>query len=169
MDEQNLKCVYNLVDNIASGGAWEMDAGLKAECEQAINLNKIELDQAGNMSYDGHFVSTIRNIDDDAMWKNHKVTTSSVVTSVIKYYSRLLTTMIQEKLVTIPDKELILMTAIAHLDFPPKNPHKLAEAIVVGFKNKDDDELESLPREIRKLLKFYYVSETTRRDAKPKA
>jgi hypothetical protein len=169
MEEQDLKCVYNLVSNIAGGNAWELDAGLRAECEQAINLNKIEFDQLGNMNYDGHFVSTIRNFEDDAMWRNHKVKASSIVTSVVKYYTRLLTTMLQEKLIIIPDKELILMTAIAHLDSPPENPTRLAEAIVVAFKNKDDEELETLPREIRKLLKFYYVPETTRRDAKPKA
>ena len=165
MQKKDIKQVFNIIDNIAGGCKFVLDNSLREECIKEVQTDMITFDHSGNVYYKGHFVTTLNNWEDNGAWKNRRLTRSRTLSSLVKFYGQMLYTLLQAGEVVLPDKELVIMTAINNLEVVPRNP-TLATAIIIGFKNKDDDELKKLPREIRKLLKFYYVPETTRRDVK---
>jgi hypothetical protein len=165
MDEQKIDRVYNLISSIASGSKWEIEDSFREELTNELDFDAIFFDDNGNMFYGGHFVSTVRAIEDETLWKNRKIYRTNILKDMVKFYSRMLRTLLINREVRIPDRELIIMIGLKYLDVKPPNP-MLSYAIVDPFKDKDDEELEKLPREIRKLLKFYFVPESTRRNAK---
>lgn len=165
VDKQKIDRVFNLIESIAGGGKWQIEDAFREELTNELDFDAIHFDEGGNLFYNGHFVSTVRAIEDETLWKNRKLYRTNILQDLTIFYARLLRTLLVSKEVAIPDRELIIMVGIKYLDVKPTNP-VLSHAIVEPFKNKDDKELEKLPREIRKLLKFYYVPESTRRNAK---
>ena len=166
MQKKDIKRIFNIIDNIAGNCKWEMDEELRAICREAVQTDYITFDDTGNVFYKQHFVTTLNNWEDNGAWKNRRLTGSKTLSSLVRFYSGMMHTLLRAGEIVLPDKQLVIMAAIENLDIVPSNP-TLAAAIVVGYKWKDDDELEKLPREIRKLIKFYFVPETTRRDVKP--
>lgn len=165
MDKQKVDRVFNLMQNIACGSRFDIEDSYRQDLMSVIDLKKITFDEIGNMYYDGNFVNTLRNLDDLSMWKNQKVNKANVITELAAFYAQSLLTLFINKVIIIPDRELIICAAIELMEGRPNTP-VISEAIVRPFKDKNDEELEKLPREIRKLIKFYYVPESTRRDAK---
>lgn len=165
MDKQKVDRVYTLIDAIAHGAKWQIEDSFRIEMTDELDMDSIYFDENGNLFYEGHFVSTVRAIEDESMWKNRKVYKTNILSDLTKFYAKMLRTLLINRELLIPDRELLIMVGIKYLKVYPSNPI-LSYAIVEPFKNKDDEELEKLPREIRKLLQFYYVPETTRRNAK---